>query len=332
MQHFLRHPHTILWIAPDVYVCVDYTSSLADHMVLQLNGDFELNGDFDAGIIDRTTLYVFVRSGMAAASATATCDFAVRLLATCENNGVTIQTLCSREPASISGAGLSLFFQESRSCLRTVSLPFLDLNEDQCRALATMSRLDVGLNVYNCTLPDDAAGVFVESLQSDRGPVQLIDCKIYCQILASGLAGNSRGTKLWHHDRNIDEANMAVLFTALANNKGLANLGFGFYISSENWSILCNSLKAHPTVYCLDLRTSTRPRSPTGDRIVLMDDQKIHRTRAIAEMMLQNTILHTIALSEDERDEQIYAEMIRPYLETNRYTGLAYLLSRKRIF
>jgi hypothetical protein len=36
-------------------------------------------------------------------------------------------------------------------------------------------------------------------------------------------------------------------------------------------------------------------------------------------MMQQNTVLQTIHLSEDERDEQIYTEEIHPYLETNRY-------------
>jgi hypothetical protein len=36
-------------------------------------------------------------------------------------------------------------------------------------------------------------------------------------------------------------------------------------------------------------------------------------------MMRYNTILHTINLSKDERDEQIYTESILPYLKTNRY-------------
>jgi hypothetical protein len=73
------------------------------------------------------------------------------------------------------------------------------------------------------------------------------------------------------------------------------------YISDDNWSSLCQSLQAHPTLTNLDLRI-TRP-----------------RTCLLAEVMRHNTILHTIALPEDERDEQIYTESILPYLETNRY-------------
>jgi hypothetical protein len=36
-------------------------------------------------------------------------------------------------------------------------------------------------------------------------------------------------------------------------------------------------------------------------------------------MVQHNTVLHTINLSEYERDEKIYTELILPYLETNRY-------------
>jgi hypothetical protein len=36
-------------------------------------------------------------------------------------------------------------------------------------------------------------------------------------------------------------------------------------------------------------------------------------------MVQHNTVLHTINLSERERDEQIYTGLILPYLETNLY-------------
>jgi hypothetical protein len=64
-------------------------------------------------------------------------------------------------------------------------LNHIDLSEDQCLALATMSRLDVELVMYRCILLDDAAGAFVECLQSDRGPIGLCECQIDSQILAN---------------------------------------------------------------------------------------------------------------------------------------------------
>jgi hypothetical protein len=70
-------------------------------------------------------------------------------------------------------------------------------------------------------------------------------------------------------------------------------------------TILCESLKAHPTLTNLHLR-NTRPRSPTHVKIDLTDDQKAHRTRLLVEMMQRSTALHTVELSADEKDQKIY--------------------------
>jgi hypothetical protein len=87
-------------------------------------------------------------------------------------------------------------------------------------------------------------------------------------------------------------------------------------INDENWTILCQSLKGHPTLTTLDLG-HTLPRAQQN--IQLSGDQKAQRTRLLAEMMKENTILHTINLFPYERDCQIYAESILPRLETNLY-------------
>jgi hypothetical protein len=93
----------------------------------------------------------------------------------------------------------------------------------------------------------------------------------------------------------------------------------GHYISADNWAILCESLKAHPTLTGLDLQ-NTCPANPSGVRISPAEDQKAHRTRLLAEMVQQNTILLTIKIFDEiETDEQIYAKMIPTRLETNRY-------------
>jgi hypothetical protein len=195
------------------------------------------------------------------------------------------------------------------------------LSVDLCHALATMSRLDVELELRYCTLADDAAGAFVEYLQSDRGSVELISCNIGSRILADALTGNSRRvTSLKPYSRALrNDAEMVILFVALANNRGLVELDMPFdSTNGDNWGILCASLKTHPTLTSLDLR-DTRPRNPAGFRIVLTDEQKSHRTRMLADMVQRNTALHTITLSERERDEEIYTEEILPYLETNLY-------------
>jgi hypothetical protein len=193
------------------------------------------------------------------------------------------------------------------------------LNEDQCRVLATIPRRDVELNLTRCGIADDAAGAFIECLQSDRGPIKLDRCSIDGQILARALAGNSCVTSLKLDPYNfISDAWMAVLFTALANNRGLVDLDLRrISISNDNWSLLCESLKAHPTLTRLRL-DNTCPRL-NGALIEMSADQIAQRKRLLARMVQENRVLVTIDLERYERDEQIYAEMIHPYLETNLY-------------
>jgi hypothetical protein len=147
-----------------------------------------------------------------------------RLLVTCEKHDVYIRGCYEGVSTPLSGAGLSLFFQESRSCLRQVTLSFMTLSADQFLALATMSRLDVQLKILECGLADDAAGAFVECLHSDRGPVELNDCDIHSQTMAHALTGSSSVTRFKPYNERITDAGMDLLVAALANNRGLVNL------------------------------------------------------------------------------------------------------------
>jgi hypothetical protein len=200
----------------------------------------------------------------------------------------------------------------------------MTLNEDHCRALATMSRLDVELDVRHCCLADDAAGAFIECMQSDTGLVGLYECEIAFQILANALTGKSRVTRLQPYFEEpgfgTDDADKAILFRALASNRGLVDLNLhGDPISDENWTILCESLQAHLSLTSLDLR-DTRPGNPVGAAIILLSaEQKTRRTRVLAEMVQRNTVLYTISASANDRDQQIYTEEIQPYLVTNLY-------------
>jgi hypothetical protein len=79
------------------------------------------------------------------------------------------------------------------------------LSTDQCLALAIMHR---------CSLADDAAGAFVECLQSERGPAKLEQCKIDSQIIANALRGNSRVTKLRPVLGETNDADLSSTFFA----------------------------------------------------------------------------------------------------------------------
>jgi hypothetical protein len=306
---FLFCRNKIVWMTPDVYVSSHMASNADDPVVLELCTK--------AHPLD--PIRVYVRMGTAAAAATATCDFLLRLSATCDKGFVRITGDESPVPPPLSGAGISIFFQESRETLQKLTLRHMVSNEDQWRALATMSRHDVELQMENCSLADGAAaaGAFVECLQRDRGPVKLNFCDIDSQSLANALTGKSRVTRFMPHYEGANDANIAVFFKALANNRGLVDLNLSSQnISDDNWTILCQSLSTHPTLTSLNL-LGTAPTQNENDftfglPIVLS-------TRLMADMMHHNIVLHTIARSAEHYDHQMYADMILPCLETNRY-------------
>jgi hypothetical protein len=310
----------IAWMAPGVYICfwnyhsIDHCTS--DPVVLYVS-----SSEYQS---EHGCLRVNVREGTAAAAATATCDFLVILLSTTEDVGVTSMEGCSTYgiyPLPVSAATLSRILQESRNLPRTFILGYATLNEEQIRALETASSPDVEVVLSDCSPADDAGCLeaFVECLQSDGCPIglKLTECTFDCQVLATALTGNSRVTRLQLAVSLRSDAYTAVLFAALANNKSLLLLNLnGHPTSDANLSLLCQSLRAHPTLTSLALR-DIGPASHNGRRLGLADEKKAQRTSLVVEMMQANTVLQTIHFSDHERDDQIYTENICPRLETN---------------
>jgi hypothetical protein len=148
---------------------------------------------------------------------------------------------------------------------------------------------------------------------------------------------NNKGLKeleLHSYSSRIDNENWTVLCESLKVHPTLTSLGLhGQPINDENWAVLCESLEAHPTLTSLDLY-GTRPlwRNTGRSRIVLEDDQKTHRTRLLAEMVQQNTVLHTIEQNTTyETDNQIYKQDISPRLEMNLYRPRVLAISKADI-
>jgi hypothetical protein len=309
--HFLGD-EKLVWMGPGVYICDAYCSHPSTH-------------PFVLGSSSRKDphLRVYAATGPGTAAATtATCDFLVRLLATMKENDAFVNgRYGSSVPVSISGRALSRFFQESQDNLREVTLGEMILNEEHIRALATESRTNMEVILTYCKLFHDPGchAAFVEYLHRDGGPIQLNSCEIDGHVLAAALEGNSRVTRL-NIDRTTSDAEKDVMFRSLVENKGLVELDLlSHTINDENWTLLCHSVKAHPTLTVLDLRDTSPRAHQYGARMVLSNEQKAQRTRILAAMVEENRVLHTIRLQCYEKDEQIYAESILPRLETNLY-------------
>jgi hypothetical protein len=85
-----------------------------------------------------------------------------------------------------------------------------------------------------------------------------------------------------------DDADLAILLRALANNRGLVDLDLRHHSTSdENWTIFFESLQAHPTLTSLDVQSTI----PTGTLFYIrLEHYQASRMRMIADMMEHNTL------------------------------------------
>jgi hypothetical protein len=261
----------------------------------------------------------------------ATCDFLVRILATVgrvqqhhhhhpDDKGFVLRSYQSEVPPPISCAALSRLLQNDNSNLRKLNLSSMVLNEEHIRALATVSG-SMEIILDECRLEDDVEcrNGFVQCLVRNRGPTQLYRCRIECPILVAALTGNSCVSRL-KLGFNIAGFHKEALVRALVHNCGLVQLDLAAHaMSNEHWTIMCQSLQTHPALTDLDLRMTGPLIHGTVNRARLSDEQKAHRTGLLADMVKANTVLYTIRLDHDERDNQIYVNTILPHLETNLY-------------
>jgi hypothetical protein len=150
----------------------------------------------------------------------------------------------------------------------------------------------------------------LHSLQQDQGPTELFQCWIDAGSLASAL-GRNRGLKRLTMNQNLVEGEMLAIGQALATNQGLEHLSLcGQSISDNNWNTMCNSLRKHLKLKSLDLFHTQDP--------CWTEKKKAMRIRAVAAMLLSNTVLEKIFFSPGEVDEQLFKDVINPRLEMNR--------------
>lgn len=105
---------------------------------------------------------------------------------------------------------------------------------------------------------------------------------------------------------------MLAYATALADNKGLVELCFPSEVgvsdwNTENWAILCESLKKHGKLETFMVGSNRR----TGTVAVIAE-----RTRQLADALHFNTVIRCVM--PDDYDETVYRQRIAPRLEMNK--------------
>jgi hypothetical protein len=234
--------------------------------------------------------------------------------------------LTGRGTLPVSTSFLLKFLQQTRS-LQRLRLWCFTLLEDQCRALSatpnvTNNGSPLEIELYYCNLSNAATtDALVEAIRQNRGPTNLERCEIDTGILADALRGNTSVKALTlrcsYGNAAKDLVAIGTLARALEKNRGLVRLDMSNrVISNDNWKALCQSLKAHPTLEVLGLRTTT---SSAERRDPDFNATRTHRMRGLEGMLKVNTIMHTIDLEPTECDESLLQHSIRPRLEGNLY-------------
>jgi hypothetical protein len=241
------------------------------------------------------------------------CDVVFRLLAASVVHSVIVCNWMCHGIVSIKATSLAHLIEHCQS-LKALKLEELALDEIHCRALGAYSRPDLEIMLTNCTITSDGTSALAEVLGRNQGPTRIDCCDIDYSVLASGLRGNSRLIllrALISNDRDIGNQALLAIAGALRENRGLINLEIltgRLTMNNKTWDAVCDSLKTHPTLVVLTLRSD----APVAPAVVKP------RIKALLNMMKMNMSIHTMRLAARVSDHKLYRGSVIPYLKTNR--------------
>jgi hypothetical protein len=221
---------------------------------------------------------------------------------------------CSNRFGLCSGSALSHFLEASPS-LELLEFDFFSFEEAHCRALTTLERTDIEVTFQACRFdPRGAKDTFIEWLR--RGQVVTkLDCCTMEHSIISALSGNSSVKSLamtLSKDTTTNEysdSHIMSLARALPGNQGIENLRVSL-LGEETWSLLLRSLWPHPRIQSVCLYFHPARLVSAASKTSMMN--------AVLRLAQCNTVVHTIELSDNAKDEEFFQSFILPRLEMNR--------------
>jgi hypothetical protein len=255
------------------------------------------------------------------------CDVVVRLLAVSAVHRLFLRKKSHLDNASINAPTLA-YLMEQCQILKDLRLEQIDLDEDHFRVLGGYSRPGLGIMLKYCKITSNGANALADILGRNQGPTKLDSCESDNFVLANGLRGSS---SLKSFRPSLSESSddgyreVLAIAGALKENKGLVDLELwqDFRMGDETWEAVCDSLKTHPTLEVLDLRSAIT--NATTAPAVLKS-----RIQALVKMLKMNISIHTIHLDYHYSHHEVFRESVIPYLETNRLRPRFLAIQRTR--
>jgi ribosome-binding factor A len=233
------------------------------------------------------------------------------------SNSVSLHLICNVESGQFglcSAPSLSIYLGGS-PWLQRLRIQGFGFEEAHCCALANLERMDLEIQFVECCLDaQDAEETFIEWLRHGQAVTALFFCRMENSTL-SALSGNSSIKMLMIDGDECGWNQIRSLAQLLPGNKGIEYLNLisltDRLICDKRWSLLFRSMWTHPRIQNVKLKSS-------GIESSLSAKSKASRMREVLQMLRYNTVVHTIDLSDDLKDEEIYENSIMPRLEMNR--------------
>jgi hypothetical protein len=231
---------------------------------------------------------------------------------------VSLHLICKSESFQFglcSAPSLSIFLGGS-PLLQCVTIQGFSFEEAHCRALANLERTDLDIRFGACSLDaQDSEEKFIEWLRHGQVVIALVWCNMKSSIL-SALSGNSSIKMLMiNADGECGWDQIRSLAQLLPDNKGITELSLisltDCLISDEGWRLLFCSLWTHPRIHTVKLLHN-------GIESSLSAESTASRMHEVLQMLRRNSVVQTIDLSAELKDEEIYQNQIVPRLEMNR--------------
>lgn len=330
----------VAWMGDHVFV---HSGPTMNHAEPTLGGhDFfvSVEASFGSPNATRTSVLEVYALPAARVEATNICTALLQLVQRSQPSQVRLESLWYDPLPNISGPAIEELLEQ---CPELELLAFSDATLDaaQCRALAAaLSNTSGELHIrfHNCAALEEGTAALADLFRRTetnhrQGRVHYHLDHFQTEgwpVLAHSLRGNTSVQTIVQpagriNDRVLRQDEFCVLAEALGDNQGLVKFTPRVqHINDENWTVLCQSFHYHPTLETLDLSGTFDSGLNNVDlnNATISDATKTLRCTCIVNLLRSNTVLRSVHLTREQRDENIWNVSIMPHLETRTYQPL----------
>jgi hypothetical protein len=292
-----------------------YEPVLCIRLVLTLGGDEEV-----------LRVWSFSRREALWAPALVVCEALLELLTRSHSYTVRIAFEAFRPTDPwVSSLALSELLTNIRGLIELHFSQHMILTDEYLHVLEAAVSSNLRITLYESSLSDIEPVVLKGFFLRFRGTIAFYHCKLTIPLLSDVLRGNSSIEELhlgadppnpgmYQNDSpDINDSDMPELLQTLATNQNLKAMRIYLtHVSDENWILLTQIVGRHPTLKTLTL---TSKQSVTDPYELHGVASKTRRAKAVIEMLVANTTLEELFVSDSECDERILRDVIRPYTQ-----------------